>query len=80
MKAEVGMRVKPISTSLGLYLRGFTMPRATIACGYCLVTFKAKVPRSSHPTVQCPHCSAWNELQLKISEDGMITPTRYHAL
>jgi hypothetical protein len=75
MKAGVGTRVKPSSIYWGLYLRGLTMPKATIACGNCPGIFKAKVPRISPPTVQCPHCSAWNELPLEIAADGMITPS-----
>jgi DNA-directed RNA polymerase subunit RPC12/RpoP len=73
--ANTGSKVTPAEVNLGLYVRGFTMPKAIVKCGNCPATFKEKMPDSDYPTLQCPHCKAWNELPLVIAADGMITPT-----
>lgn len=39
-------------------------PKFTIKCGACPATFKDRIPIIELPSVQCPNCGTWNELDI----------------
>lgn len=55
-------------TSITLNLFGVG-PKFTISCGGCPGTFTTRIPLVDSPTVRCPHCLSWNELDLVIGDD-----------
>ena len=40
-------------------------PKFTIQCGACPATFRARVPVVRFPTVKCPECGVFNQLDVQ---------------